>query len=89
MGKGDEYAQAMREYASAKAWQQFGANAWQFVKKAAPYGAGSGWPDGTLAPARLRTLEWTGGDHLRHSRFAGLREDKDARTVIKEHEGAA
>src|SRR5215469_3721698 len=26
-------------------------------------------------------------DHLRHSKFAGLREDKDARTVIKEHGG--
>ena len=26
-------------------------------------------------------------DHLRHSKFAGLRQDKDARTVIKEHGG--
>src|SRR5215469_15025952 len=26
-------------------------------------------------------------DHLRHSKFAGLREDKHARTVIKEHGG--
>ena len=26
-------------------------------------------------------------NHLRHSKFAGLREDKDARTVIKEHGG--
>jgi len=26
-------------------------------------------------------------DHLRHSKFVGLREDKDARTVIKEHGG--
>jgi hypothetical protein len=26
-------------------------------------------------------------DHLRHSKFAGLREDNDARTVIKEHGG--
>jgi hypothetical protein len=25
--------------------------------------------------------------HLRHSKFAGLREDKDAREVIKEHAG--
>jgi len=24
---------------------------------------------------------------LRHAKFAGLREDKDARTVIKEHGG--
>ena len=27
------------------------------------------------------------GHHLRHSKFTGLREDKDARTVIKEHGG--
>ena len=26
-------------------------------------------------------------DHLRHAKFAGLRQDKDARTVIKEHGG--
>jgi len=35
--------------------------------------------------ARIEFLEWTGGDHLRHAKFAGLRDDKDARTVIKEH----
>jgi bifunctional non-homologous end joining protein LigD len=38
--------------------------------------------------ARIEFLEWTESDHLRHSKFAGLREDKDARTVIKEHGGA-
>jgi len=37
--------------------------------------------------ARIEFLEWTPSDHLRHSKFAGLREDKDARTVIKEHRG--
>ena len=37
--------------------------------------------------ARIEFLEWTESDHLRHSKFAGLREDKDARTVIKEHGG--
>jgi len=37
--------------------------------------------------ARIEFLEWTGSNHLRHSKFAGLREDKDARTVIKEHGG--
>jgi bifunctional non-homologous end joining protein LigD len=37
--------------------------------------------------ARIEFLEWTASDHLRHSKFAGLREDKDARTVIKEHGG--
>jgi hypothetical protein len=26
-------------------------------------------------------------DHLWHSKFGGLREDKDARAVIKEHGG--
>src|SRR5215471_12516271 len=37
--------------------------------------------------ARIEFLEWTGGDHLRHAKFAGLREEKDARTVVKEHGG--
>src|SRR5215469_12932808 len=36
---------------------------------------------------QIEFLEWTESDHLRHSKFAGLREDKDARTVIKEHGG--
>ena len=36
---------------------------------------------------RIEYLEWTDGNHLRHSKFAGLREDKDVRTVIKEHGG--
>ena len=26
-------------------------------------------------------LEWTGDDHLRHSKFIGLREDKGAKEV--------
>ena len=42
VGKGDEYTQAMQEYARSKAWQQFGAGAWQFIKKAAPYAVGVG-----------------------------------------------
>jgi len=33
--------------------------------------------------AQIEFLEWTGSDHLRHSKFAGLREDKDAATVRK------
>ncbi len=37
--------------------------------------------------ARIEYLEWTDGDHLRHSKFTGLREDKNARSVIKEHGG--
>ena len=35
--------------------------------------------------AQIEFLEWTESDHLRHSKFAGLREDKDPRTVTKEH----
>ena len=34
--------------------------------------------------AQIEFLEWTESDHLRHSRFVGLREDKDARLVVKE-----
>jgi bifunctional non-homologous end joining protein LigD len=37
--------------------------------------------------ARIEFLKWTESDHLRHSKFAGLREDKDARTVAKELAG--
>ena len=29
--------------------------------------------------AQIEFTEWTEGDHLRHARFAGLRDDKDAR----------
>jgi bifunctional non-homologous end joining protein LigD len=36
------------------------------------------------AVARISFLEWTGKDHLRHSKFVGLREDKEARLVVKE-----
>ncbi len=41
------------------------------------------------AVARIEFLEWTEADRLRHSKFAGLREDKGARTVVKEHPGEA
>jgi DNA ligase D-like protein (predicted ligase) len=34
--------------------------------------------------ARIEFLEWTDADHLRHSKFAGLRDDKDSRKVVKE-----
>ena len=34
--------------------------------------------------AQIEFLEWTDSDHLRHSKFVGLREDKDARIVTKE-----
>jgi len=39
--------------------------------------------------ARIEYLDWTDGDHLRHAKFGGLREDKDARNVTKEHSGDA
>jgi ATP-dependent DNA ligase len=39
--------------------------------------------------AQIEVLEWTGGDHLRHSKFAGLRDDKDPRSVVKEHASEA
>jgi len=42
VGKGDEYAEAMAEYSRSKAWQQFGSDAWDFIKKAAPYAVGVG-----------------------------------------------
>jgi bifunctional non-homologous end joining protein LigD len=29
-------------------------------------------------------LEWTQDDHLRHSRFVGLREDKKAKEAVRE-----
>jgi len=37
--------------------------------------------------AQIEFLEWTETDHLRHSKFVGLREDKNPRSVIKEHAG--
>jgi DNA ligase D-like protein (predicted ligase) len=37
--------------------------------------------------ARIEFLEWTESDHLRHSKFAGLRMDKDPKSVVEEHPG--
>lgn len=37
------------------------------------------------AVAQIEFLEWTAGDRLRHSKFIGLREDKDPLAVVKEH----
>jgi len=34
--------------------------------------------------AQIEFIEWTESDHLRHSKFAGLRDDKGARSVVKE-----
>jgi len=34
--------------------------------------------------ARIDFLEWTGADHLRHTKFVALRDDKDPRKVVRE-----
>ena len=34
--------------------------------------------------AQVEFTEWTAANHLRHSRFAGLRDDKDPREVVRE-----
>jgi ATP-dependent DNA ligase len=39
------------------------------------------------AVAQIEFLEWTAGDRLRHAKFVGLREDKNARQVVKEQGG--
>jgi bifunctional non-homologous end joining protein LigD len=39
------------------------------------------------AVAQIEFLEWTEGDRLRHSKFGGLREDKNPRSVVKEPAG--
>src|SRR5881275_434115 len=39
------------------------------------------------AVAQIEFLEWTEASRLRHSKFVGVREDKDARSVVKEEVG--
>jgi DNA ligase D-like protein (predicted ligase) len=34
--------------------------------------------------ARFDFLEWTGADHLRHTKFVAMRDDKDPRKVVRE-----
>jgi ATP-dependent DNA ligase len=41
------------------------------------------WVKPTLV-AQIEFVEWTPDNHLRHSRFIGLREDKRARDVKRE-----
>jgi DNA ligase D-like protein (predicted ligase) len=41
------------------------------------------------AVAQIEFLEWTEGDRLRHSKFVGLRQDKNPRSVFKEQAGEA
>ena len=38
-----------------------------------------------LSRNRRLVRPWTVGDRLRHAKFGRLREDKDARLVVKEH----
>lgn len=45
------------------------------------------WVKPTLV-AEIAFTEWTRDGHLRHSAFVGLRNDKDARAVAREHPGA-
>jgi ATP-dependent DNA ligase len=39
--------------------------------------------------AQIEFTEWTPDGHLRHSKFIGLIDDKDAREVVREFEGLA
>ncbi len=41
------------------------------------------------AIAQIEFLEWTEADRLRHSKFVGLREDKNPRSVVREQAGEA
>jgi ATP-dependent DNA ligase len=36
------------------------------------------------AVAQIEFLEWTGADHLRHTRFVALRTDRNPKQVVKE-----
>jgi ATP-dependent DNA ligase len=36
------------------------------------------------AVAQIEFLQWTGADHLRHTKFVGLRDDKEPSEVIRE-----
>ena len=37
--------------------------------------------------AQIEFTEWTPDGHLTHSKFVGLRDDKDAKEVVREIEG--
>jgi ATP-dependent DNA ligase len=37
--------------------------------------------------AQIEFTEWTPDGHLRHSKFVGLRDDKDPRWIVKEERG--
>lgn len=42
-----------------------------------------GWLNPVVV-AQCEFLEWTPDGHLRHSSFVGLRDDKEARDVVRE-----
>lgn len=52
----------------------------------------SGWliTSGTFLPmrpeavAQVEFLEWTDANHLRHTKFVGLRGDKDPNEIVRE-----
>ncbi len=46
------------------------------------------WVKPTLV-AEIAFTEWTREGHLRHSAFVGMRTDKEARSVVREHPGRA
>ncbi len=37
--------------------------------------------------AQIEYVNWTEADHLRHAKFVGMRDDKNARDIVKEHSG--
>jgi ATP-dependent DNA ligase len=39
--------------------------------------------------AQIEFLEWTDAEHLRHTKFVGLREDKDPRRGVEEQAAEA
>jgi len=41
-------------------------------------------PEARNAVAQIEFTEWTKGNHLRHSGFVGLRDDKNAKEVTRE-----
>jgi serine/threonine protein kinase len=41
-------------------------------------------PGGRLESSHQLFVEWTPEGHLRHSRFAGLSEDKNAKDIVRE-----
>jgi hypothetical protein len=41
-------------------------------------------PNSGIAVAQIAFLEWTGADHLRHTKFVALRDDKDPKRIVRE-----